>query len=218
MVIIPKIIKILLKQSCLLCRQSSDDIICEYCSDDLASHLNFNKETLELDCGEYDYYYLLNYTAEVKYLLKKLKFHKDLLVESIFDKLISIWWQNSIDKELVDIDAIAAVPIHRFRYLYRGFNQAELLANKLSQYTNIPTTFTNYKRVKYTKPQSKSSKQKRIDQIKGVFKLNKPIQAKHLVVFDDVLTTGSTLKEFVQTIKKGSQIDKISIITLVRAG
>ncbi|AJC49481.1 ComF family protein [Allofrancisella guangzhouensis] len=217
MEIIPKIIKLLFKQSCLLCRQSSDNVTCEYCFRGLVSDLNFNKQTIELDC-EYDYYYLLNYSAEVKYLLKKLKFHKDLLVEPIFERLISLWWQNSIGKELDSVDAIAAVPSHKFRYLYRGFNQAELLANRLSQYTNIPPTFTNYERTKYTKPQSKSSKKNRIDQIKGVFKLNKPIQAKHLVVFDDVLTTGSTLKEFIQTVKKESLVDKISIITLVRAG
>jgi len=51
-----------------------------------------------------------------------------------------------------------------------------------------------------------------------VFKLKKPITEKHLIVFDDVFTTGSTLKEFISTISKGSEIEKISVVTLVRAG
>jgi predicted amidophosphoribosyltransferase len=72
--------------------------------------------------------------------------------------------------------------------------------------------------VKYTKPQSKSSKAQRAEQISGVFELTKPIVAKHLIVFDDVFTTGSTLKEFVATISNGSEIKKVSVVTLVRAG
>lgn len=72
--------------------------------------------------------------------------------------------------------------------------------------------------MRYTKPQSKSSKSQRVAQIAGVFELTKPITAKHLIVFDDVFTTGSTLKEFIEAIKVGSDIEKISVVTLVRAG
>ncbi|MDE5014628.1 hypothetical protein NAI47_11155, partial [Francisella tularensis subsp. holarctica] len=69
---------------------------------------------------------------------------------------------------------------------------------------------------KYTKSQAKSSKHNMDTQIKGVFCLTKPVIAKHLVVFDDVLTTGSTIAEFIETLTQGSQIQKITIVTLVR--
>ncbi|WP_236939885.1 ComF family protein [Francisella uliginis] len=203
------------KQNCLLCKQSSNDIVCSYCFENLLNHLNFEKQQVDLDQG-YDYFHLLNYSAEVKYILQKFKFQKDLLSANVFSKVIRYWW-NSITKEhLQDVDALAVVPIHRFRYLYRGFNQAEVLITELSEYTNIQKTFESYSRIKYTKSQAKSIRQKRVEQIKGVFILNKPITAKHLLIFDDVLTTGSTMQEFIQTIKENSQIEKISIVTLVR--
>ncbi|MED7787496.1 phosphoribosyltransferase family protein [Francisella sp. 19X1-34] len=204
-----------LKQNCLLCKQSSDDIVCSYCFESLLSHLNFEKQQVDLD-QEYDYYHLLKYSAEVKYLLQKFKFQKDLLSAKVFSKIIRYWWDNITKTYLQDVDALAVIPIHRFRYLYRGFNQAEVLITELSQYTNIPETFENYSRAKYTRAQSRSSREKRFEQIKDVFILNKPITAKHLLIFDDVLTTGSTMREFLQTIKKNSQMEKISIMTLVR--
>ena len=217
MSIIAKIIQILFKQNCLLCRQDSDETVCNYCSNDLIKSLNFSKETVQLD-QDYEYYYLLKYSPEVKFLLKKLKFNKDLIVMSIFEKLIASWWSSFAKNHLSDVDSIVVVPIHRFRYLYRGFNQSEVFAQYISESCGISTTFDHCKRVKYTKAQAKSSKERRSSQLAGVFKLVKPLKANHLLVFDDVLTTGSTLKEFISTIKAASEIKKISVITLVRAG
>ena len=71
-----------------------------------------------------------------------------------------------------NVDAIGAIPIHRLRYLYHGFNQAEVLAKSLSEYTDIKPAFENYVIIKYTKSQAKSLKQKRALQIKVVFVLN----------------------------------------------
>jgi competence protein ComFC len=217
MTIITKLCKILFRQSCLLCKQSSDDLVCNYCFNDIATHLHLEKEAVELD-QEHDYYYLSKYTPEIKFLLQKFKFNKDLLIVPVFEKLFDKWWSSFASQHLDSVDAIAVVPSHRLRYLYRGFNQAEVMAQSIADKMGIITTFEHYKRAKYTKPQSKSSKSQRAEQISGVFKLTKPITEKHLIVFDDVFTTGSTLKEFISTISKGSEIEKISVVTLVRAG
>ena len=150
---------------------------------------------------------------------KKSSFNGQFVQDLHFSpKLIKHWWLKFAQENLSDTDAIAVVPIHKLRYLYRGFNQAEIIGQSFADMLGVNTTFECYKRIKYTKSQSKSSKSQRIEQISGVFKLLKPIKSKHLIVFDDVLTTGSTLKEFISTIKKSSEIDKISIVTLVRAG
>ncbi|WP_395167449.1 ComF family protein [Francisella salimarina] len=215
MKIITKILQILSIQNCLLCRQSAEDIVCNYCLHNLEEDLNTQQYKLDFDI-EYDYYHLLSYTTEVRHLLQKFKFQKDLLVAQVFSKLMQKWWDKMGDKYFADVDAIATVPIHRLRYVYRGFNQSELLASELAEYADIRTVFSNCSRTKYTKSQAKSSKQKRASQIKNVFKLKEPVRAKHLLVFDDVLTTGATIREFIETISEGSQIDKISIVTLVR--
>ena len=214
--IISKLKRFLLKQNCMLCKQSSDDVLCSICFSDLEQQINFKKEKIELD-DEYDYYHLFAYSKEMKYLLTQLKFNKNLIVSETFSKLINIWWEGLSNDDLQDVDAIAVVPIHRLRYLYRGFNQSEILGSFLAECVSIEPDFANYKRVRYTKAQAKSSKENRHKQISGVFEVVKPIQSKHLIVFDDVLTTGATLAEFIATIKANSNIDKVSVVSLVRA-
>ncbi|ASG68600.1 hypothetical protein fh0823_16440 [Francisella halioticida] len=92
--------KFLFKQNCLLCKQSSNDIICNYCFDNLLKHLNFEKQEINLG-QEYDYYHLLKYSAEVKYLLQKFKFQKDLLSGNIYypNKLNNIFERSNIIKK-----------------------------------------------------------------------------------------------------------------------
>ncbi|KFJ38256.1 hypothetical protein DR79_1385 [Francisella tularensis] len=121
MKIITKIIKILSNQNCLLCKQSADDTICNYCLESLLSQLNFQKQQIELNSG-FDYFYLLKYSSEVKFLLQRFKFNKDLLAGEIFSKVIRYWWDNVTQQDFKDVDAIAAVPIHRrLRYLISWF-------------------------------------------------------------------------------------------------
>ena len=216
MAIITKITRILFRHNCLLCRQSADDVVCESGITCLFASMNSKKHQVELD-SQYDYYYMFEYCDEIKYLLKRFKFQKDLLVADVLIKLINMWWDSFAVNHLSDVDAIAVVPIHRYRYLYRGFNQSEVLMQGLSYHIFKPTTFDRYKRVKYAKAQAKSSKKSRISNIDGAFEMTKTIRVKHLLVFDDVLTTGSTLKEFIKTINPRGNIEKISIVTLVRA-
>jgi ComF family protein len=201
----------------MLCKQSSDDVICSFCFSNLEQQINSQKGKIELD-DVYDYYHLFAYSKEIKYLLTQLKFNKNLIVSETFNKLINTWWNTVSVYDLKDVDTIAVVPIHRLRYLYRGFNQSEIFGECFAKCMNIEPNFANYKRIKYTKAQAKSSKENRHKQISGVFETMKPIQTKHLVVFDDVLTTGATLSEFITTIKYKSHIDKISVVSLVRAG
>ena len=80
-------------------------------------------------------------------MLQRFKFNKDLLAGEIFSKLIRHWWDDGMAQQhFKNVDAIAAVPI----YLYRGFNQAEVLAKSLSESTDIKPAFENYVRIKYT--------------------------------------------------------------------
>ena len=66
----------------------------------------------------------------------------------MFNSIVRLWWDRLVTSNFSDVDAIAVVPIHRYRYLYRGFNQAEVLAQQLAEYSGIATTFENYSRVK----------------------------------------------------------------------
>jgi len=98
------------------------------------------------------------------------------------------------------------VPLHKKRLRWRGFNQAELLAQVVSRQLEIPLVKDVLRRVKYRLPQMaiKNSRQRR-DNIKEAFRLSPQlktnIQNKIIILVDDVVTTGATLSECARLLK-----------------
>lgn len=121
-------------------------------------------------------------------------------------------------RALADVDLMLPIPTHRLRFLYRGFNHADIFAEALAKAQNCPLAERALYRKKYTKPQAKSDYEARQKQLKQVFAQKKKIHAAHLLVIDDVITTGATIKAFIHTLLShpGNTIDKISVLTLCR--
>lgn len=94
------------------------------------------------------------------------------------------------------IDAVVPVPLHPVRRRERDFNQAEILARGLARRRNW-TVLQPLRRVRYTVTQTHFDRRQRMQNLRNVFALrqNVPVQGKHLLLVDDVLTTGSTLDE-----------------------
>jgi ComF family protein len=95
-------------------------------------------------------------------------------------------------------DLILPVPLHWLRRFRRGYDQSALLARELSRLTTIPTLHA-LRRVKPTPPQTtQMSRRHRAANLRGAFqvppRLARQIQHKHLLLIDDVMTTGSTLR------------------------
>lgn len=99
---------------------------------------------------------------------------------------------------------ITAVPLHKKRLAWRGFNQSEILAKEISQKLNIKL-FSELKRIKNTKPQIDMADHKEREQnIKEAFicKNNKKIKNKTIILVDDMITTGATMEECAKILKK----------------
>lgn len=99
---------------------------------------------------------------------------------------------------------ITAVPLHKKRLTWRGFNQSEILAKEISQKSNIKL-FSELKRIKNTKPQIDMTDHKQREQnIKGAFicEDNKKIKNKTIILIDDMITTGATMEECARILKK----------------
>ena len=94
--------------------------------------------------------------------------------------------------------ALVPVPIHRERRMRRGYNQAELLAEALSDLTGIPVVKNRILRVRGTAPQKELGMQQRKKNLAGAFRItgetgrDRMIPARVLIV-DDIFTTGSTI-------------------------
>lgn len=101
---------------------------------------------------------------------------------------------------------LVPVPLHRRRYLWRGFNQAEIVAQALaaanSSWSVCPDLL---RRIIYHKPQVGQKQKDRVKSVQGAFRINLERLSdnwnKRIILVDDVLTTGSTLSECAEVLK-----------------
>jgi len=115
-------------------------------------------------------------------------------------------------------DGIMPIPLHKKRLAERGYDQALLLARKLSALTGIPV-IEGATRVKETSPQHGLSSSRRKSNLAGAFSMGKGLnlQGKRILVLDDVFTTGATVSAFCTCLRKKSEIDFIGVLTVARA-
>ena len=115
----------------------------------------------------------------------------------------------------LDVNAIVPIPLHPRRFAERGFNQAEKIAQSLSQVLEKPV-LNLLKRKRYTKQQAKLSKFKRGKNVGGAFVLSKDFQKfKRVLLVDDVYTTGSTMGECARVLRSGG-VQIVDSFVLVR--
>lgn len=93
------------------------------------------------------------------------------------------------------------VPIHKKRLYLRGFNQAAVLAYRLGKTMNIECSTQHIQKIKNTAPQAELEAKARQKNLRGSFKLA-PIHYQHVILVDDLITTGSTANELADQLKK----------------
>jgi ComF family protein len=106
-----------------------------------------------------------------------------------------------------EFDIIVPVPLHPTRRRERGFNQARLLAELLSARISIRCKEV-LKRIRYTTTQTALDRAERIENLHNAFRLRKnaDVRGLHVLLIDDVLTTGSTLSECARVLKRAGAI------------
>ena len=115
-------------------------------------------------------------------------------------------------------DLIMPVPLHRKKLSSRGFNQAVLLGEILSQRLMIPHERRNLRRIRWTEPQVNLAVHERRTNVKGAFAIRDSalVNGRRVLLVDDVLTTGSTAEECGKVLKAAGAVD-VTVITIARA-
>ncbi|MCS7026669.1 MAG: ComF family protein [Bryobacteraceae bacterium] len=115
------------------------------------------------------------------------------------------------------IDVIVPVPMHWWRAWRRGFNQAELLAKEVSRRAGVRMCRA-VRRKRWTPPQAGLSNRARRQNVSGLFEVTKPaeIRGLHVLLVDDVLTTGATASACASALKRAGA-RAVSVLTLARA-
>lgn len=117
-----------------------------------------------------------------------------LLADLILDELSEEALANS------GLYIITAVPLSAQKLQKRGFNQSELLAQEAAKILGLPFKQV-VKKVKETQSQVGLTRKKRLENVRGAFATSTPLTGKNILVIDDIITTGATLKEVAKTLK-----------------
>ncbi|MCJ8290623.1 MAG: ComF family protein [Crocinitomicaceae bacterium] len=146
-------------------------------------------------------------------VLFQLKYKNNPAVGHYFGKEIAkrIKMNSSFD----DVDVFIPVPLHPKKEFTRGYNQSEALALGITQEFGGLMDTRSVKRVQHGVSQTKKSKFDRWASIQSTFKINGSIKKyKHIVLVDDVITTGSTIEVIASAILEKHPSARISVVTL----
>ena len=118
----------------------------------------------------------------------------------------------------MDIDALVPLPLFADKEHKRGFNQATILCDGISKIMNIPVQKNNVIRKRFTQTQTKKHRAARWENVSDTFGIvnHTIISGKHILLVDDVVTTGATLEACGSEILKVDQT-RLSIATLAFA-
>jgi ComF family protein len=113
-------------------------------------------------------------------------------------------------------DAIVPMPMHWRKRWQRGFNQAVLLARPIARRYGLKLS-ANLRRTRYTESQAGLGQTERQENLKHSFAVKRPGQlaGKHILLIDDVFTTGATLRAAAQALKAAGA-GRVSALTLAR--
>ena len=153
----------------------------------------------------------LAYEFPVDAAIKALKFKRRLWYGPALAQLL----KKSVNALPGDIDAVLPVPLHWRRQWWRGFNQAREIAVPVARQLDV-SLIGGVRRVRATRPQSGLTAGERQRNIRGAFVAWRRCRARHVLVVDDVITTGATVAQLARAVLE-SGARKVSAIAIARA-
>ncbi len=226
--ILDDILHLIYPNCCIGCERElakSEDYLCSICSLEI-SPTNFHLYTEPTEMDK-----LFWGRKEVHQTYAHLFFEKEKASQSI---LFSIKYKSSPDlavyfgekighvlqsiPKFKQVDAILPVPLHPKQLFIRGYNQSLALAEGLHQSFSAPVNEKAIIRSVHSESQTKKTRFQRWDNVGTIFKVNKSIEKyKHVLIIDDVITTGSTVEAMMNALHEVNPNLLISVVTLAIA-
>ena len=182
--------------------ENRDDILCEECERNILAIEQYSLKRPPLE----EIWRLTRYKEGSRELIRNLKFDKKLnmlnAIEKILERAVNI--DDRIINLLNKIDIAVMVPLHIEREKERGFNQAELIFDKMMKRQNIPieNLIIRIRATEHLYDKNLEERQKELD---GAFALTegaeKKVEGRNFLILDDIFTTGTTMSECAKILK-----------------
>lgn len=235
-----ELLEILFPTVCGMCGKLEKNWICERCYRNLSrfkvsqnlKNINLYNSDTENKAGNKEekyidklnlknesYYgellYIFPYKSIVRNLILQYKFNNKAYISNLFATIIlkdEICYQK-----INSYDIIIPVPMFEKKKKQRGYNQTELIAEKVVKKLDIKLEINNLIKIKNTKVQSTLTADERKENIKNAFFVNNKdkIKNKRVIIFDDIFTTGETVNE-ISRILKDAGAKEILILVLAK--
>lgn len=189
-------------QKCALCDQIGQEIICPTCHEAIESS-RFNSHTHH---QTFDSYSLFKYEDRAGQAVRRLKYDR---ITSLGEPMAVLMRAAYDHFGLNHLDLILPVPIHWRRRTHRGFNQSDLLAELLPPNKLAPDSLL---RIKKTRPQVELTPAERLTSLEGAFRSETDLRGMHILLVDDVITTGGTAEACTAALKAAGA-DQVTILT-----
>jgi ComF family protein len=153
------------------------------------------------------------YEGQMLQAIHRLKYQRQLIYAKFLGQLLVASGAADL---VAAADLVVPVPLHTRRLRWRGFNQALLLAQA---FPDIPLGREILVRNRPTLPQVQLSHQERLTNVKGAFVVPEPdaVAGKAVLLVDDVYTTGATVKECAQALRRAGA-GTVEVLTVARVG
>jgi len=196
---------------CLSC-QKEGEYLCQDCKamlDISGFHRKYKTRNLS------DLYYPLSYQNKfIQNLIKKFKYEPFVKELDQTLAVLIIEHFESLDQKPDFKDfVLIPVPLAKKRLKWRGYNQAEEIGKHLAIFFRIPLVGDVLLKTKTTLPQIELAKEKREENVKGIFAIKTPevIRGKKILLVDDVYTTGATMEECARILKESGAKEIIGL-------
>ncbi|MBO7555938.1 MAG: ComF family protein [Alphaproteobacteria bacterium] len=178
-----------------------DELLCGGCSKKKHSFYRFARSAVVYDNSS-------------KNLILAFKFFDQTENSALLAAMLKIAGKDIFE---AGADLLVPVPLHYTRLIKRRYNQSALLVQKLSKMTDIPYDNFSLIRKRRTKPQVEVSGKERATNVKNAFEVKYPqnVKGRRIILVDDIMTTGSTVKESALALKRAGA-KSVDILTIAR--
>lgn len=190
---------------CVFCGQAQPSPVCRPCLADLPRvEPRFELEPFAAAVAP------LAYAFPVDAAIRRFKFHRRLFYAPAFASLL----QPAVALLPDEIDAVLPVPLHWRRQALRGFNQAAEIARPVCRQAGLPLV-NGVSRSRHTPYQSGLSAGRRQRNLQSAFRVTGEIAYRHVLVVDDVITTGATCRQVARVLLDAG-VPAVSVLAIAR--